>query len=350
MRLVIREATEQDKTEWDTFVSDHPKASPYHRYAWKESIEQAYGHQCHYFIAENTRHEIVGILPTAVIKPPFLGGQLCALPFCDMGGCLSLHDSIYDRLISSANKLVHDLHLKFFEHRTSMPGKSDILEGQKVRMLLEVPLSSKQLLGGFKSKLRSQIHKAEKNGLTFKIGCDDTYVDDFYEVYATNMHRLGSPAHSRQWFQAIKRNFCDQMIISTVWKGDIVIGAGIVLLNGAVASIPWASTKSEFNKMAPNMLLYWSVLSYAADHGYQVFDFGRSTYGEGTYKFKQQWGAKPHILSWETYVSKNSGYHKVKSTHVRSDKVRQILEFIWKSAPLRLATYAGSYLRKFISL
>ena len=46
------------------------------------------------------------------------------------------------------------------------------------------------------------------------------------------------------------------------------------------------------------MLLYWTFLAFAADNGYGQFDFGRSTPGEGTYRFKSQWGAEPHQLYW----------------------------------------------------
>jgi len=34
------------------------------------------------------------------------------------------------------------------------------------------------------------------------------------------------------------------------------------------------------------MLLYLRILEFACDNGYRVFDFGRSTKGEGTYKFQ----------------------------------------------------------------
>lgn len=46
------------------------------------------------------------------------------------------------------------------------------------------------------------------------------------------------------------------------------------------------------------MLLYWAMLEYACDQGYRQFDFGRSTPGEGTCRFKEQWGAKSHQLYW----------------------------------------------------
>ena len=37
---------------------------------------------------------------------------------------------------------------------------------------------------------------------------------------------------------------------------------------------------------------------------YAFFDFGRSSEGEGTYKFKKQWGAKPTPLVWYDSIEK----------------------------------------------
>ena len=73
---------------------------------------------------------------------------------------------------------------------------------------------------------------------------------------------------------------------------------GVILCHSQTVSIPWASAHRHLNRWNPNMLLYWTFLEYAADQGYAFFDFGRSTPGEGTYRFKEQWGAKPAPLFW----------------------------------------------------
>ena len=116
------------------------------------------------------------------------------------------------------------------------------------------------------------------------------------------MRNLGSPVHSRKFFESIRKHYAHGMTISLVKMEDKVVGAGLVLLMKKVATIPWASTIPEFNKYAPNMLLYWSILKHVTDNGCSRFDFGRSTYNEGTYKFKQQWGAQPTPLEWLSYA------------------------------------------------
>ena len=63
--------------------------------------------------------------------------------------------------------------------------------------------------------------------------------------------------------------------------------------------VPWASSIRDYNSLCPNHLLYWHILDAAVADGCAVLDFGRSTPNEGTFKFKEQWGAQPVPLHWE---------------------------------------------------
>jgi lipid II:glycine glycyltransferase (peptidoglycan interpeptide bridge formation enzyme) len=216
-------------------------------------------------------------------------------------------------------------------------------------MLLDLPSSADELLAGFKSKLRSQIRKAEKNGLVFETGRDARFIDDFYRVFTVNMRDLGSPTHSRAWFESICEQFAENMIISVVKHQGQPIGAGIVLMNGSHAAIPWASTIRSFNRLSPNMLLYWSLLSYVADHGFKTFDFGRSSFGEGTYKFKQQWGAEPVALAWRS--PGENGHEAIAEPSIhRKSQMRKTVESVWTRLPLPMTVLLGSRIRKYISL
>lgn len=355
--MQIRLASDFDKEKWNRFTSRHPQVTPYHHFAWKISIEKAYGHQCFYLMAENSDKEIVGVLPTVSIKPPIIKGKLCALPFCDLGSCLAVNESVEDMLINKALDITLQHNLSAFEYRVSqiLPSDIDSIEpvskAHKVRMLLELPESSDILFTSFKAKLRSQINKAIKNGLTAEMGRSDKLIDEFYDVFSCNMKNLGSPTHSKKWFSEIKDNYMEDMLLCIIKHNERPVAAGIVLFKGSMASIPWASTIRKFNHLAPNMLLYWSLLKYSADNGYKTFDFGRSTYEEGTYKFKKQWGAKPLLLEWKEFH--NVGQYTIPVNNTNTDiksKIRPVIETIWKKIPLALTIAIGPRIRKYISL
>lgn len=365
MRLF--EVTREHVSLWDEFVAGHPEATPYHRWGWCESVELAYGFKPKMYAAMDDNNNIVAVLPSILMKTPFLGTKACALPYCDAGGILAQTSEARDALIKFALKKLEQEGAKKLEHREAKNVEPANLELQeKVRMVLPLPENSELLMASFKSKLRSQIRKAEKNGLRSAVGCDQSFIDGFYQVYTRNMRDLGSPAHSKAWFEAIVQNYQDHVVIANVYKDDIVVGAGLVIFNGHKCSIPWASTNADYNRLAPNMLLYWSLLEYSTDKGCESFDFGRSTPGEGTYKFKAQWGAKPTALDWQDWVNgqhenvseqpdisakeNNDAAKPINEAKQTKSGLRDKVEAVWRKLPVSTATMLGSKLRKHISL
>jgi FemAB-related protein (PEP-CTERM system-associated) len=357
--ITIRRASHDDQQIWDDYVNQHDEHSPYHLFAWQYAVQAAYQHRSHYLIAEkniNNTKQVVGVLPLIIFTKPLSKPSLCALPFCDVGGAISNDSSITEQLIAESNIVAKNLQAKFIEIRSSgiitenAEEKTITVEKTaKVSMLMSLPETSELLFSAFKSKLRSQIRKAEKNGLHYKIGSKKVMLDDFYQVFSHNMRALGSPVHAKQWFEYLLDYYQEKMIISIVYKDQIPIGAGIVLIAGSKAAIPWASTKTKFNRLSPNMMLYWSLLKYLTDNGIDKFDFGRSSFGEGTYKFKQQWGAKPVALSWKI-IDLESTSQEAKVKAVSNGNLRSIIEKIWRKIPIKITILIGPTIRKYISL
>jgi FemAB-related protein (PEP-CTERM system-associated) len=231
------------------------------------------------------------------------------------------------------------------ELRESAAEDVPIGRAAKVRMVLGLPGSAEALWASFPSKLRSQVKKAEKNGLSFRWGRSEDQ-ELFYRVFSRNMRDLGSPVHARAWLQAIVRAFGQRCRLGLVFLGDDPVGCGLVLVAGRRASIPWASTVREANPLGPNMLLYWKLLEQAADDGLDAFDFGRSTPGEGTYRFKEQWGAKPQRLRWQ----RTSADGQWRELEPGTSRARVLAATAWSRLPVGVANVVGPVLRKYISL
>ena len=106
--------------------------------------------------------------------------------------------------------------------------------------------------------------------------------------------------------------------------------------------IPWAASMRRYNRYSPNMLLYWSCLKFACEHNFSTFDFGRSTSGEGTYKFKEQWGARPLQLYWHYWLR---GEGMLPELNPKNPKYRMAI-IIWKKLPVRLTKLIGPLIVK----
>jgi len=343
--------------EYQHFVDMHPQGTPYHHPGWLLAAEQAYGHRA-WVISVRDKGQLQAVMPVCQLRRPG-GGPLVSLPFCDMAGPLSETVQAGSDLGLGASRLMADVGAKALLVRRpeggiideDMSARETYRNGQKVSMVFQLPAGSERLFSSYKPKLRSQIRKAEKNGLVASIETGLTGLEAFYPVFAANMRRLGSPVHGKSWFGALAGAYGDRLVVGVVRSGERVVGAGIVLTGGSRACIPWASTLAEYNHLAPNMLLYWRLLSYLSDGGFTEFDFGRSSFEEGTYRFKKQWGAKPARLCWEHWLADGSLQPCVMAeTSPARIKVRSLIQACWQKLPLVVANWLGPHLRKHISL
>jgi len=370
---------ESDRELWDGYVRAHPDASVYHLFGWREVIHRTYGHATYYLMLtardggadvpprreQGCRHSaesILGVLPLVHLKHIVFGNDLVSLPFLDSGGILARCGEAEKSLLSEVIRLARAVGAGRIElrHERLLASCNDInafgndgsrgplklsTKSDKVRMLLNLPESSEMLMKSFKSKLRSQIAKPLKEGLISKSGGAEL-LEDFYKVFLVNMRDLGSPVHSIKLMQHVVNEFAERSRIFVVYKSAEPVASSLVVGLDKVLRNPWASSLRKFASLSPNMLLYLRMLEFACDNGYRVFDFGRSTRGEGTYKFKEQWGAVPAPLNWN-YISLDGTSLDAESS--RTEKFETARRY-WRKLPLIVTKIIGPSIRKHISL
>jgi FemAB-related protein (PEP-CTERM system-associated) len=352
----IRLAEDPDRELWDRYVDTHAQATPYHRFAWRDVVCRAYGHRACYLIATRAQQptEALGVLPLFHLKSAIFGNAMASLPFVDAGGALAADPGTEMELLAEAGRLARTLGAKDIDLRcehASAACESGALalpvarRPGKVRMLLFLPGSSAELFKSFKAKLRSQISRPVKEGCTCTIGGLEL-LEDFYKVFLINMRDLGSPVHSKELMRHVLEAFPEHSRIFAVHHAGRPIAASLVIGFNGVLRNPWASSDRRYAAMSPNMLLYSRMLEYACDAGYRTFDFGRSTPGEGTYRFKEQWGARPAPLHW--YVIAADG--KPPAAQESPAERFRLAARLWSKLPVPVTRVLGPRIRKHISL
>jgi hypothetical protein len=192
--------------EWDQYILAHMNGGVYLATAWKEAVEKGYGHRI-FYLAAYTGQAMTGALPLVLVKAPLTKGRLVSLPFCDYGGLLADNEEAARMLcefsLSLAAKLDTGVEIRSRAPFPLLANDARFLQvTEKCRMVLELPGSANILWAGFKSKLRSQVNRASKDGLICRLGRNEL-LPDFYRVFARNMRDLGSPVHSRKWLREV---------------------------------------------------------------------------------------------------------------------------------------------------
>lgn len=320
---------------WDDYVRSRPDASVYHLGAWRELIESAFGRETYYLQAASGE-TLCGVLPLVRLRSIVFGDFLVSLPYVSYGGVLANDTATATCLIDEAVSLSRSLGVRHMELRHL----SDLVDlpqrTEKVSMRLALFGDSEKRWKALGSKLRAQINRPLREGTTHEIGGAEL-VEDFYGVFALKYRDLGVPVYSIDWFRLILARLPDTTRVFVVRIGGRPVAASIVIGFNEILEVPWAASLRAADAYGVNMYLYWTMIKFAEDAGYKAFDFGRSTIGSGTWRFKKQWGAEPVQMYWHYWVRDRSGTPQLNTAN---PKYRAAVA-LWRRLPLWMANRIG---------
>ncbi len=344
VECAVHQLQHGENKAWDEYVSRCPEASHCHLSGWGRVIERSYGHRAFYLLARENG-EIKGILPLISMRSLLRRRSLVSLPFLDDGGICTTDEQIRAQLYEAALRLCEEQKANVLDLRHRSANNLDIpVHGSKVILSLALAEHPDTMWKRFDAKLRNQIRKAMKSGLTAAwSGLEG--LSDFYEVFAANMRDLGSPVHSRQFFAAIFDEFPESAKLMLVRKGQQIIGGAVCLSFRDTLIVPWASSYREYFSLCPNNLLYWEMIRWGCEQGYRRFDFGRSSPQSGTYHFKKQWGTIEEPLHWQC-LSRKQG--RAVMLHADDTKYQWLIQ-TWSRLPLSLTKVVGPWVRGQVS-
>lgn len=334
--------TEAELLMWDQYVLHSAAASGYHLSGWRRVIEEAFGHSTCYLTVRGENGALCGLVPLVLLASRVFGRFLVSLPFVNYGGMIADSSEVRRLLEAGAIEQAKSLDAQHVELRQEMCEETPWVSTQrKVSMRLPLPPLYDDLLKGFPSKLRSQVRRAQKEGMVARVGGAEC-LDEFYTVFSRCMRDLGTPVYAKSFFGKILEVFPKDARICVVSHQDTPVAAGFLYGFRSTMEIPWAASDKRFNKLSPNMLLYGKVLEYACQQGFHVFDFGRSSPDSGTYKFKAQWGAQPHQLYWY-YWTKDG--REVPQLNPQNPKYGLAIR-LWQTLPVAVANLVGPHIVK----
>ena len=344
VRIEVLPLENGEEKKWDDYVYRCSESGHCHLSGWRRVIAQSYGHRSHYLCAHENG-EIKGVLPLVAMRSFFFRRSLVSVPFLDEGGICADNEQARSELFQEALRLYENRKTEFLDLRHRHSNNLDFPRaGEKVMMILDLTADSDEMWKRFDAKLRNQVRKASKSGLTASWSGREG-LSDFYEIFAANMRDLGSPVHSHHFFAAILEEFTDSVKLMLVRKNDRVIGGAVCFFFKGSMIVPWASSLREYFSLCPNNLLYWEMIRWGCENGYQRFDFGRSSPGSGTYRFKKQWGAKEEPLHWQC-VTRKAG--QTAMPHADNRKYRWIIR-AWSHLPLSFTKFVGPLVRSQVS-
>jgi FemAB-related protein (PEP-CTERM system-associated) len=305
LRIHRLDSTQADQVaRWDAFVLAQPQATFFHRAGWQTVIRDVFRHDT-YFLYADSGGEIQGVLPLAHVN-----SRLAV----ELGT-----DHLELRHIERRHTdwPVQELYVTF--RKAILPKEED--------NMLAIP-----------RKQRAMVRKGIKNGLTSHI---DPSVDRFFALYADNVHRHGTPAMPKRYFQTLLKTFGADAEVLTVCSAEGRPLSSVLSFYFRDEVLPYYAGDDEAARdLAANDFKYWELMRLACARGLKVFDYGRSKEGTGPYAFKKNWGFEPTPLNYEYRLYKRESIPQNNPANAKY----KLLIATWRRLPIGVANWLGPFI------
>lgn len=342
--LRIARLAAQDKAaseRWDAFVFAHPQATFFHRSGWLRVIERLFGHRGFFLYAERDG-AIEGVLPLAEVKSRLFGHAVTSLPFAVYGGVAALNDEAAAALEAEAEKIARGQGAEHLEYRYLGETRHADWPRQDLYVTFRkaiLPDEEANMLA-IPRKQRAMVRKGIANGLKAEV---DANADRFFDLYADNVLRHGTPAMPKKYFQALLDEFGADAEVLTVVGPDGRPLSSVLSFYFRDEVLPYYAGDGEAARgLAANDFKYWELMRRACARGLKVFDYGRSKQGTGPYAFKKNWGFEPQPLSYEYRLFKRDA---IPQNNPNNPKYQLMIK-AWRKLPIGVANWLGPFIVK----
>jgi FemAB-related protein (PEP-CTERM system-associated) len=339
--LTLKRLLLQDKAaarQWDDFVLSCPSATFFHRSGWQKIVSAVFRHDTYFLYAESDGH-IEGVLPLAHVNSLLFGNSLVSLPFAVYGGVAASNAQAAELLEQQAQQLARQLKVDHLELRNIDLRHADWpTQDLYVTFRKEILPEEEANLLAIPRKQRAMIRKGIKNGLLSSI---DDNADRFFDLYADNVHRHGTPAMPRRYFQALLDEFGDDCEVLTVTGPTGQPLSSVLSFYFRDEVLPYYAGDDEAARdLAANDFKYWELMRRACARGLKVFDYGRSKQGTGSYAFKKNWGFEPKGLHYAYCLYKRES---IPQNNPSNAKYKLLIQ-TWRRMPIGLANWLGPFI------
>lgn len=288
---------------WVAFVNSMPDANIFHHPAWINLMAECYGYHPFVIAICNEKGDIKAGLPLMEVNSLLTGHRWVSLPFSDHCNPLYHGDAPPPELFEylAELKMKHDV--ARVELRSTISCDGDVYkDNSQVLHLLRLSADAEKVFRNFHpSQVQRNIARAERDGVKVRWAEDKSDLDIFYDLHLKTRHRLGVPVQPRWYFELLWRRIIDAGLgfILLAHKDSVPIAGGVFLTYKTTLVVKYSASDSDYWRFRPNHLLIWTSIRWGCEHGYSLFDWGKTSVDNvGLRNFKNGWGSQESVLTY----------------------------------------------------
>lgn len=332
-----------DEPAWDAFVRAHAHGTFFHRLAYRDVVRDRMRHEPVYLVAKDDG-VVVGALPLFLVGSPLLGRALVSVPYGVYGGAVArdaaadaaLHEGAKDVMAATGAKLVELRN----QHAPTVALPESALYFTFVRDLPADPEACLELIP--RKSRASTRHARDKYGMEFEAGTH--LLSAFYDLFARNKQKLGSPVFGPDWFEALVAAFGDDVTLHGVRHEGRLVAAVFSFVHRDLLMPYYSGAVPGTERLGSMNFMYWQLQRAGVERGLRRYDFGRSRAGTGAFQFKVNMGFEPSGLHYQ-YVLREGGH--IPAVNPGNPKFAGVRD-AWAKLPLWVVKRVGPRLMRYL--
>lgn len=284
-------------------------ASIFHDAAWLRLVADRYRYPvAAVCVVDDGSGEIAAGLPLAAVGSRLTGRRLVAVPFADACGPLVAPDApagALDELVRAveAERARRAIALEVREGVAALGTTVDLF----MQHVVDLTPGWEAVEKAFHSRVRRNVRKARREGVTVERRTDRDALDAFYALHLQTRRRLGVPTQPKSFIRAFTGIFDAGLgFVGLASHGDRPVAAAVFLRNPRGLLYKYGASDEAALQLRPNNVLFADVIRWACEEGLESLDLGRTDAGqEGLASFKRSWGGLETTLAY-TYAGREA--------------------------------------------
>jgi len=332
---------------WTEFLNKHPEASVFHTSGWLEALQRTYGYEPVVFTTSPPEAELRNGIAFCRITTWLTRRRLVSLPFSDH--CIPLVENSAELscMLKSLQREVAEKKWNYAEIRAGnlhLPSEAGFEKAKAYSFhKLDLRPNLNELFRGLhKDCVQRKIHRAEREGLTYDEGREDSLLRKFYHLLLMTRRRHGLPPQPVRWFKNVIACLGDSVKIRVASKDGCPVASILTLRHKRTIVYKYGCSDPRFNNLGGTQLLMWKAVREAKNEQLEEFDMGRSDCDNpGLIAFKDRWGAARSTLFYLRYPLR-------RSQTISEATPGDVAKYIFAHAPDSLLAATGSMLYKYM--
>lgn len=334
---------EPNDPSWLNLLGADPRATIFHHPAWSQLMADCYGYRPFVITLPGPGGTLRAGLPCMEVNSFLTGKRWSALPFSDYCQPLVTDDEALRPLSDSILSLATGAQIPSLDLRGTFADQP-ALETYSEHVIHHATLEPDvdKTYRRIHEMHRRNIKQARNNGVEIVFGDSDKHLREFYDLHLRTRRSQGVPIQPWRFFTLLKKNLLDQGLgfILLAYKDGQCLAGAVFLHWQKTLTYKYGASVDEGLKLRPNNLLFWTAMEWGCQHGYTVFDMGRTDpENTGLRTFKTRWGAEETLLYYSRTAT--SGHAKT-----GSGRMMGLMNYTLQRSPLWVCRLAGEVLYK----